>query len=444
MRFELYGHFSYQRLVRFVISPVLMMICTSVYSVIDGFFVSNYVGKIPFAAVNLVMPVDLVAVAIGFMIGEGGNAIISKTMGEGRKKRANQYFSLLVYTTAVIGICLSLIGFNFMPQIADALGASPEMREHCIIYGKILFSAQLFYVLQNIFQSFFIAAGKPDLSFKVALLAGVTNALLDFLFIVVFDWGLAGAAWATAAGQMVAGIVPLIYFARPNSSLLRLGKTVFYPKIILHTFTNGSSEMVSILATSIVTIAYNYQLMSLIGDNGVAAYGAVMYVNFIFMAIFLGYASGVSPLISYQYGAKNVSELQNLFLKSLMLVGGTGVFALVLSEALAAPLIQIFVGYDQELCAMTIHGFKIYVISFLFMGLNIFASALFTALGNGLVSSTISMLRALVFELGAVFLLPMYLGVDGIWGAIVLAELCTLAISTFFIINKKSRYGYYT
>lgn len=442
MSLQLSGHFTYRRLLRFVISPILMIICTAVYGVVDGFFISNYVGKVPFAAVNLVMPVDMLPVAIGFMIGEGGNAIISKKLGEGKGRLANQYFSLLVYTAAVIGLLLSLAGCSMMPQIADMLGANEQLKPYCVEYGRILFAAQFFYVLQNIFQSFFIAAGKPDLSLKVSLLSGGINVALDALFIVVFQWGVAGAALATALGQVAGGIVPLVYFWRSNSSLLRMTGTRLNMQVIFRTFTNGSSDMVSVLSASIITALYNFQLLGIAGEDGVAAYGAIMYVTFIFMSIYLGYASGSAPLISFQYGAKCHDELHNLVKKSLILMLAAGVVIVAVAELVAVPLLKAFVGYDAGLFELTLHGYRMYVLAFLLMGLNIWGAALFTALNNGLVSAAISFLRTFGFELAAVLLLPLWFGIDGIWISIFVAEICTSFVTVYFVVRKRKHYDY--
>ena len=442
MSLKMSGHFTYKRLLRFVISPILMIICTAVYGVVDGFFISNYVGKVPFAAVNLVMPVDLVPVAIGFMIGEGGNALISKKLGENKRGIANQYFSLLIYTTAVIGVVLSLTGYAFTPVIADILGANDQLKPYCVEYGRILFAAQFFYVLQNIFQSFFIAAGKPDLSLKVSLLSGGINVLLDVLFIVVLQWGVAGAAWATALGQVAGGMAPLAYFARKNSSLLQITRTRLNLPVLFKTFTNGSSDMVSVLSASVITALYNYQLLSIAGEDGVAAYGAIMYITFIFMSIYLGYASGSAPLISFQYGAKNHEELHNLVRKSIVLMLGMGMVITMTAELAAEPLLGAFVGYDQELFSLTVHGYCMYVLAFLLMGLNIWGAALFTALNNGLVSAAISFLRTFGFEMAAVLLLPIWLGIDGIWISIFVAELCTCFITVYFMVSKREVYHY--
>ena len=337
---------------------------------------------------------------------------------------------------------LSLTGYIFTPVIADILGANEQLKPYCVEYGKILFAAQFFYVLQNIFQSFFIAAGKPDLSLKVSLLAGGINVVLDVLFIVVRQWGVAGAAWATALGQVAGGMAPLAYFARKNSSLLQITRTRLNLPVLFKTFTNGSSDMVSVLSASVITALYNYQLLSIAGEDGVAAYGAIMYITFIFMSIYLGYASGSAPLISFQYGAKNHEELHNLVRKSIVLMLGMGMVITMTAELAAEPLLGAFVGYDKELFSLTLHGYRMYVLAFLLMGLNIWGAALFTALNNGLVSAAISFLRTFGFEMAAVLLLPLWLGIDGIWISIFVAELCTCFFTVYFVMRKREVYHY--
>lgn len=442
MRIQLSDHFTYRRLLRFVISPILMMICTSFYSIVDGFFVSNYVGKTPFAALNLVFPVCMAFGTVGIMIGTGGSAVVSKTLGEGKQEEANRYFSMLVYFSIGISLALSVIGFVFARPISIALGASGELLEGSVLYSRCLIVALTPFVLQNVFQSFFVTAEKPGLSLKMSIAAGITNVILDYLFIAVFGWGLAGAAFATGIGQVVGGIFPLFYFARENNSLLRLTETKLEMRIILKTFGNGSSEMVTNLSASIINILYNFQLMKLAGENGIAAYGIIMYVNFAFMAIYLGYAIGSSPVVGYHYGAGNHGELKNLRRKSMVLMGGAGVLMTVLAEVLTVPLVSIFANYDAELFAMTCHGFRLYAVAFLAMGLNVWGSAFFTALGNGVVSAAISFLRTLLFQIVMVLALPLFLGIDGIWLAIGAAEFLALAVTGIFLIANRKKYHY--
>lgn len=441
MRIKLSDHFTYKRLLRFVISPVLM-IFTSLYSIVDGFFVSNYVGKTPFAAVNLIMPVMMGIGTVGFMIGTGGSAIVSKTLGEGKRELAQRYFSMLVYTAIILGGLLSAAGFIFIRPISEALGATGELLDHCIVYGRILFLSMTAFILQSVFHSFFIAAEKPGLSLRVSLAAGLTNIVLDYVFIAVFRWGIAGAAIATAIGEVIGGVVPILYFSRKNNSLLRLTRTRFDGRVLLKTCANGASEMVTNLSMSIVNILYNFQLMKLAGEDGVAAYGVIMYVNFIFMATFLGYSIGSAPIVSYHYGAQNHAELKNLFKKSLLLVCGAGIILTVLAEVFSGPLVGIFVSYDAGLFEMTRHGFRLYALAFLMMGINVWGSAFFTALNNGAVSAAISFLRTLVFQIAAVLVLPLLLGVSGIWLAVVVAEALALAVTIFFLATKKKRYHY--
>lgn len=441
-RIQLSDHFTYQWLLRFVISPILMMVFTSLYSIIDGFFVSNYVGKMPFAAVNLVMPVAMGIGTVGFMIGTGGSAVVSKTLGEKKKELASQYFSMLVYAALALSIILSAAGVIFAPSIADFLGAEGELKAYCVIYSRILFIAEPAFVLQNVFQNFFVTAEKPGLSLKISIAAGLTNAVLDFLFIAVFQWGIAGAAWATALGQVVGGIIPVLYFSGKNDSLLRLTKAPFYGNIFVKTCANGSSEMVSNLSASIVNILYNYQLMRIAGEDGVAAYGVIMYANFVFLAVFIGYSIGSGPIVSYHYGAGNHGELKNLFQKSIVLMCGAGVAMTVLAELFSGPLVALFAGYDADLFAMTCRGFQLYSFCFLMMGMNVWGSAFFTALNNGVVSAAISFLRTFVFQIAFVLLLPLVWQIDGIWLSVVAAEGLTLLVTLGFIVGKRKVYHY--
>lgn len=441
-RIQLSDHFNYSKLIRFVLPSVVMMIFISIYSVVDGLFVSNFVGKVPFAALNLIFPLLMIIGSIGFMLGAGGNAIVSKTLGEGERDKANKCFSLLVYTAVVLGIVLSVIGIIFIRPVAVFLGADSDMLEYCVIYGRIILVAMPAFMLQNMFQSFLITAEKPHLGLAMTIIAGVANMALDALLVAVFRFGLAGAAFATAISQCIGGFVPLIYFLRKNSSLLRLTKTKFEVSVLLKASSNGISELLSNISASIVTMLYNYQLMSIAGENGIAAYGVIMYVQFVFSAIFIGYSIGSAPIIGYHYGADNASELSGILKKSLKITGVCGVVLAVLALVMSAPLSKLFVGYDEALFNMTLRGFKLYAFSFLLCGFNIFGSSFFTALSNGLVSAGISFLRTVVFQVAAVIILPIFLGIDGIWLAISVAEILSLVITLSFIVKKKQVYGY--
>lgn len=442
MRIQLSDHFTTGKLLRFVAPSIVMMIFTSVYGVVDGLFVSNFVGKTAFAAVNLIFPLLMILGALGFMIGTGGSALVARTLGEGDSGRARRYFSMLVYVTIGGGIVFSVLGLLFLRPIAVLLGAQGAMLEDCVVYGGILLAGQTMFMLQNVFQSFLITAEKPHFGLGVTVAAGLTNIILDFLFIAVFRWGVAGAAIATAASQFVGGGVPLLYFTRPNRSLLRLGKTKLDSRALLKACTNGSSELMTNLSSSLVTVLYNFQLMQLAGEDGIAAYGVIMYVNFIFIAIFIGYSIGSAPVVGYHHGAGNSTELKSLFRKSLLLVGAAGVALTAAAEALALPLTKIFVGYDAALLAMTCRGFRLYSLSFLLTGFNIFSSGFFTALNDGFVSAVISFLRTLVFQTAVVLVLPALMGTDGIWLAIVVAELLALAVSAWFLWRKRGKYRY--
>lgn len=441
-RIQLSDHFTYRKLLRFVLPSIVMMIFTSVYGVVDGLFVSNYVGKTPFAALNLIMPLLMIMGAIGFMIGTGGSAIVSKTLGEGDKEKANHYFSMLIYTTIISGLVLTAAGLIWLRPIAAAMGADASMLEDCVLYGRILLFSLTAFMLQCVFQSFLVTAEKPNLGLGITVMAGLTNIFLDFLFVAVFRWGLAGAAFATAMSQMVGGVLPLFYFARKNDSLLHLTKASWNWKVLLKTCTNGASELMTNISMSLVNILYNFQLMRLAGQDGVAAYGVIMYVNFTFSSIFIGYSIGSAPVFSYHYGAANHAELKSLFRKSLLLTGIWGIALTALAIVLAAPLSRLFVGYDAGLYQMTSHGFRLYALSFLLCGFNIFGSAFFTALNNGAVSAAISFLRTLLFQIAVVLVLPAIFGINGIWLAVVVAELLALLVTVTFFAAKKNQYHY--
>ncbi len=442
MTIKLSDHFTYKKLFKFTLSSMIMMIFSSVYGVVDGLFVSNYVGKTSFAAVNFIMPFLMILGTFGFMIGTGGSALVSKTMGEGKWEKADRIFSMLVYITAGCGVGIALLGALFMRSVASALGAEGQMLENCVLYGRIIMVALPAFMLQMAFQSFFVTAEKPQLGLWVTVAAGVTNMILDALFVAVFQWGLAGAAWATAISQMVGGFVPILYFSTKNSSLLQLRKTEFDGKALAKTCTNGSSELMSNISMSLVGMLYNVQLIRYAGEDGVSAYGVMMYVNMIFLAVFIGYAIGTAPIIGYHFGAKNQQELKSLLKKSTVMICVSSVAMLVLAWILASPLTKLFVGYDEALCELTRKGFMIFSISFLFAGMAIFGSSFFTALNDGLTSAVISFLRTLVFQIAAVMLLPLVLGIDGIWFSIVVAELMAALLAVLFIVIKRKKYGY--
>lgn len=442
MNIQLSDHFTYRRLIRFVIPSVAMMILTSIYGVVDGLFVSNFVGKTPFAAVNLVIPFTMILGAFGFMLGTGGTALVAKTLGEGRQKEANRIFSMLIYFALGLGVLLTIFGIAVLRRIVIKMGADDAMLRHCMIYGRIVLLGIPFYMLQNMFQNFLIAAEKPQLGLIVTIAAGVTNMVLDALFIAVLGWGVAGAAAATALGQCVGGLVPFVYFARKNSSKLSLVKTRLMGGALFHACTNGSSELVSNISMSSVGMLYNAQLMKVAGENGVAAYGVILYVNFIFIAIYLGYAYGSAPIVAFNYGAGKKAELQNVLKKSLKLLLGTGIVLLSIGVLFAGVLSGLFVGYDAQLYAMTVRGLRFYAVSFLLSGFNIFGSSFFTALNNGMVSAAISFLRTVVFEVAAVLILPLFFGLDGVWCAITVAELASILITIGAFSALRKRYQY--
>lgn len=443
MNIKLSDHFTYKKLLRFTLSPIAMMVFTSVYGVVDGFFVSNFVGKNSFAAINLIMPFLMIIGGMGFMIGTGGSALTAKTLGEGDNKRANAYFTMMVKFTAILGIILSVSGIIFIRPIAHFLGADSDMIGECVVYGRIILAFNTAFMLQNVFQSFLVTAEKPRLGLASTLAAGITNMVLDALFIAGFKWGAAGAAVATGISQAVGGILPLIYFLKPNSSLLRLTAAKLKAKPVLNACANGSSELMSNISSSLVSMLYNFQLMRLAGKNGVAAFGVLMYVQFIFIAISIGYSIGSAPIVSYHYGAKNYGELKNMLRRSTLLMSIAGIVLMLAAQLLAFPLARIFVGYDAELFEMTGRAFRYFSFSFILSGMNIFASSFFTALNNGGISAAISFLRTLIFQTISVILLPFFFGINGIWWANTSAEIFAFIISVIFIIANRKKYHYF-
>lgn len=442
MSIQLSDHFTYKKLLRFTLPSIAMMIFTSIYGVVDGFFVSNYVGKTPFAAVNFIMPFLMILGAFGFMFGTGGNALISKTMGEGKMERAKNLFSLLVCVSLGTGMLIAILGILFIRPVAAALGAEGEMLDCCVLYGRIILAAIPAFMIQQEFQSFFITAEKPQLGLYTTVLAGVANMALDALLIAVFQWGVAGAAIATAASQCIGGLIPVLYFSRPNTSLLQLTKFTFDGKALLRTCMNGSSELMSNVSMSLVGMLYNVQLMKYAGENGVAAYGVLMYVSMIFIAAFIGYTIGAAPVAGYHYGAGNHDELKSLLRKSLVIIGVFSVCMLLLGEVLARPLSNLFVGYDAGLLNLTLRGFTIFSFSFLFSGIAVYGSGFFTALSNGLISAAISFLRTLVFQIAAILVFPIFWGIDGIWISIVVAEVMAAVVTVLFWVGNRKKYHY--
>ncbi len=439
---QLSDHFNYPRLLRYTAPSIIMMVVTSIYGVVDGFFVSNFAGKTPFAAVNFIYPFLMILGCVGFMFGTGGSALISLTFGMGDKKKANEVFSLLVYTAAACGLVFALLGFVFAGPVAVLLGAEGQLLKDSISYARICLLALPFFILQYEFQCLFATAEKPKLGLYVTVASGVTNMILDALFVAVFHWGLEGAAAATALSQFVGGVIPLWYFGHENSSLLRLVKCRFDGRALWKTCTNGSSELMSNISMSLVSMLYNMQLMKYAGENGIAAYGVLMYVSFIFQAIFIGYAVGAAPVIGYHHGAHNYGELKGLLRKSLLLIGGFSILMFGAGQLLAKPLSMLFVGYDQELLQITVRAFMIFSFAFLFSGFAILGSSFFTALNDGMTSALISFLRTLVFQCMAVLVFPILWGIDGIWLSTVAAEMMAVLMTVLFLVGKRKRYHY--
>ncbi len=444
MQIKLSDKFTYGKLIRFTIPSIAMMIFTSIYGVVDGFFISNFAGKTPFAAVNLIYPFLMILSTVGFVFGTGGSAIVGKYFGQQKSEKANRSFSLFVYAALILGVIFAALGIIFARPIAILLGAEGELLKNCIIYARIILLALPALILQFLFQSFLVTAEKPTLGLIVTLSSGFTNMILDAILVILLPehLKLAGAAIATATSQFVGGFVPLIYFARKNSSILRLGKTRFDGRLLLKACGNGSSELMSNVSMSLVAMLYNVQLMKYAGEDGISAYGVMMYFSMIFSALFFGYSIGTAPIFSYNFGAQNHTELKSLFKKSLIITGVFGISMVAISEMLAAPLSRFFVGYDKTLLEMTVSGFRLFALSFIFMGFAIFASSFFTALNDGLTSAIISFLRTVIFQVAAIIILPLIFGIKGIWFSIVVAEFAAVLFSVIFLIIKRGKYYY--
>lgn len=435
-------HFTYGKLIRYTFPSIIMMIFTSIYGVVDGLFLSNYAGKTAFAAVNFILPFLLVLGGVGFMFGTGGSALVSKTLGEGKEEKAKQIFSFLVFISVLTGIALSALGYTFLSPIAKGLGAQGTLLEDSLQYGRIYLLGIPATILQYEFQNLYVTANKPKLGLYSTIASGVCNIVLDFLFIAVFSWGLSGAAFATIISQWLGGLFPIVYFSRKNTSLLRFVKIKPDWKALFKICSNGFSELLNNISMSIVSMIFNAQLLKYAGNDGIAAYGVLMYINFLFISIFIGYTVGVSPMISYHYGAKNHAEIKSLLKKSYVLLGSFSLIMFLSSELLAKPISRLFVGYDATLYEITLRGFFLYSFAFLFIGFAIFASSFFTALNNGIISAFISFMRTIVLEITLVLLLPLFWGLDGIWLSVVLAECIAALLGAFFILIKRKKYQY--
>lgn len=442
MKIQLSEHFTYRKLLRFTLPSIVMLVFSSIYGVVDGFFVSNFVGKTAFTAVNFIIPFLMILGAVGFMFGTGGGALIAKTMGEGDDRRANELFSLIVYSSILCGVVLSGVGFLLLRPLAVALGAEGTMLRDCITYGTVLLFAIPAYVLQYEFQCLCVTAEKPNLGLAVTVASGVTNMVLDALFVAVLPFGLPGAAAATAISQCVGGLLPLLYFIRNKDGRLHLGRTHWDARALLKTCTNGSSELMSNISMSLVSMLYNAQLLYYAGEDGIAAYGVLMYVSMIFQAMFIGYSVGTAPVVSYHYGAGAHGELHSLLRKSAVIIAGFAVAMFVGARLLSGPLSRLFVGYDAALLAMTRHAFSIFSFGFLFSGFAIYGSSFFTALNDGLVSAAISFLRTLVFQVLCVLIFPLFWQVDGIWVSLAAAEAMAVCVTVVFLRVKQRVYQY--
>ena len=442
MKIKLSDHFTFSRLLRYALPSVIMMIFTSIYSVVDGLFIANLVGSNALSSINIVMPMVIIVGAFGFMLGTGGSAVVAVKLGQGKPKTANEYFSMIISVIAAIGITLSAVCIIFIKPICRVLGASDILIDGCVTYGTILLIGSAAFMLQTTFQTFFVVAEKPHLGLTLTVISGVANMVLDYVFVYLLRGGIAGAAWATVCGYLIGSVVPLIYFLLPNKSLLRLSRFKFAPRVLLNSSINGSSEMMTQVSMSVITLLYNLQMMRLLGEDGVASITVIMYVNFIFIAIFIGYSMGTAPIVGYNYGAGNREELKGVFRKSMIIISVCSVAMTASAIALSGFLSHIFIGANPELAQLTAHGFRLNAFSFLIAGFNIYGSSFFTALCNGKLSALISFLRSLILQAIMIIVLPMLLGLDGVWLSVVVAELLTVIVTVICFITNRKKYHY--
>lgn len=437
------GHYGARRLFISSLPLIGMMVLISIYSIVDGLFVSNLVGTTAFAALNLIWPAIGLVGALGLMVGTGGAALVSKTLGEGDEPRANRYFSMFVEFILLLSVVLAVPLLVWMEPLAVAIGAEGEMVRQCAIYGRICAAGMPAFMMQMGIQPFFMVAGRPRMGTWISLVSGLLNIGLDALFIIVCGWGLAGAAAGSMLACCFGGFYPLWYFSsRFNRSSLAFKATGFEFGPLAKACSNGLSEFVGNISFNIVSMCYNWQLMRFYGENGVAAYSVILYLGFIFVAVYSGYNMTVTPLVGFNFGAGNKRELRSLLRHSLTLMLVLGVLLAGTAELLAGPAARLFVGYDSELTALTVHATRLYAPSFLITGLTLFVSAWFTGLNNGPVSALASFSRTFVFELSCVFLLPVLLGVNGIWLSAPAAEILSLFLGAALLLRFRSRYGY--
>lgn len=439
---QLQDHFTYRRLLRYVFPSIMMLIFTSFYVLVDGYCVSNYAGKTEFAALNLIVTFPILLGAFGFMFGTGGSALVARILGGKEEEKAYQTFTLITVSLIVLGIVTSIPSIIYLKPIALLLGATEELLGPCLVYGTILIAGNTFYILQNYFQSFMVVAERPGFGFAITVLSGITNIILDFILVGYFKGGIRAAAIASVISQMVGSLIPLVYFMSHNRSKLHFEWFHFNNKALIETCINGSSELLSNISMGLISMLYNLQLLKVAGENGVAAYGVLMYVNFIFTSTFFGYNVGSSPIVSYHYGAKNTDELKNMFRKGIMIIVCAGIMMTTACILFAPALSSLYVGYDKVLYDMTVHGFYVYSASFLMLGLNAFASSFFTALGDGVTSAIISFLRTGVFQCLAILTLPNLFGINGIWCSVIVAEGLSLIVSFSLLYIKRHIYNY--
>ena len=433
--------FTCGTLIRFALPTMVMMLFMSLYTIVDGIFVSRLIGTSALSATNIVYPVVNVVIAVAVMLGTGGSAVIARQMGEGKIAEAKRNFSWIVLIGVAAGFAVAALGTLFLDPLCRMLGATPELLGYCRDYlGTLLLFAPA-AILQMLFQAFFVTAGKPALGLFLTVLAGISNALLDYLTMGPLDMGIRGAALATASGYLIPAVVGVLYFLFAKNNL-HFAKPSFDGRVLLRACGNGSSEMVTNISSAVITFLFNVMMLKYLGEDGVAAVTIVLYAQFLLTALYMGFSLGVAPVISYQYGSGDTGQLRKVYKICLGVTGVSAVAVFAASLLLAKGIVQIFTPLDSPVYGIAVRGFVLFSLSYLFSGCNIFSSALFTALSNGKVSAAISFSRTFVWIAFGLWALPELLHADGLWLAVPLAELLTVVLSVFFLQKLRARYGY--
>ena len=429
-------------LLRFAFPTIVMMIFMGLYTIVDTIFVAQFVNTDALSSINIVCPIINITVGLGTMIATGGNAIVSRKMGAGENQEAKEDFTLLILTGAVIGFLILLGGTIWIDKIVYALGASDLLFPYCKDYLMVLFLFIPANILQTLFSNLFVTAGKPTLGLALAVLAGIANIVFDYVFIVLLQMGIKGAAIGTGIGYMIPSIIGTVFFLMKRSEL-HFCKPNMDASVLLKSCSNGVSELVSQCSAAVTTFLFNVTMMKLLGEDGVAAITVLIYSQFLLTTLYIGFSMGTAPVVSYNYGSGNVKQLKKTVRICFSFIAGISIFVFLFSLLGGESIAKVFAENNRNVFEITKNGFSIFSFSFLFSGCNIFSSALFTALSNGKASATISFLRTFGFITVSLLVLPRFLEVTGVWLAVPFAELFTLMLTVYLLCRHRKQYNYF-